>query len=340
MKHDPHSFFQDNPRILDMDSGKRLLKRGEEWLVKAGLKPVIDHRGSIGGMGLKQSIRECLVILTGNTPVPDHLVQQADRCNCILLTGSDSPRRSALVNISLARRSGIYVAGLTDYASDFISGRLIDWILKTTATNFREHKFRKIRIGILGLGRVGGKVAAKALARRFDVLAHDPYIKREKIHSPGIRCVSVEDLFGISDVITLHVPVNESTINMISGRELYLMKRDAVLINISGPELMNMSALKSFLSSGKEIEYHYTAESGCPNGPWIPDIQSSKIKPINPTLFLPEDLETLRYQNAMRIIIELLKGIRPGNLLADPAFPRHEMFISHGGYRASVPEGA
>jgi D-3-phosphoglycerate dehydrogenase len=91
-------------------------------------------------------------------------------------------------------------------------------------------------LGILGFGRIGSEVA-RACKNAFgmQILAHDIYLSddHEKQHSSWVTFVSLDELFRRSDVISIHLPLNDETRGMVSLKYLSLMKRNAFVINTS-----------------------------------------------------------------------------------------------------------
>lgn len=106
-------------------------------------------------------------------------------------------------------------------------------------------------IGVVGLGAIGKAVAQRAAGFSMRVLAYDPYISLEYAKSHGIESVPLENLLNESDFVTLHLPVNDGTRNMINGKTIREMKDGAILINTSRGGLMDEGAVCEALKSGK-----------------------------------------------------------------------------------------
>jgi phosphoglycerate dehydrogenase-like enzyme len=105
-------------------------------------------------------------------------------------------------------------------------------------------------LGIIGLGRIGRKVALRALAFEMRVIAQDIVQDRAFAEAHGIEYVSREALLETADVITLHVPLTDETRNMIDGAALERMKPGAFLINAARGQLIDTEALAYSLDSG------------------------------------------------------------------------------------------
>lgn len=101
-------------------------------------------------------------------------------------------------------------------------------------------------LGIVGLGRIGRSVARRALGFGMQVVYHDPLVQDETF-----RSVSLEELFSISDFVSLHAPLTPETKHLVGERLLSLMKSSAFLINTARGELVDEEALFRFLKEGR-----------------------------------------------------------------------------------------
>src|SRR5947207_2910373 len=110
--------------------------------------------------------------------------------------------------------------------------------------------FRKT-IGVVGLGKVGSRVAARL--RGFDarVLVHDPYIPESRARDFGAQLTEFDRLVRECDVITFHVPLTDETENMLTARELAQTKRGVRLVNCARGGIVNEADLLAALESGQ-----------------------------------------------------------------------------------------
>jgi len=106
-------------------------------------------------------------------------------------------------------------------------------------------------LGIIGLGNVGKKVAKVALALEMNVLSFDPYIDMATMKKMGIVKANFEDIVKKSDYITVHVPLNNKTKDLISEKEFEMMKTGVKIINVARGEIINEEALEKAILSGK-----------------------------------------------------------------------------------------
>jgi len=105
-------------------------------------------------------------------------------------------------------------------------------------------------LGIVGLGRIGREVSARAKAFGMKILAYDPVVKKEDAAKRGVGLVSLEDLLKNSDYVTLHVPDMESTRKMVNTERLSMMKKTAILINTARGSVVDEKALIKALQEG------------------------------------------------------------------------------------------
>jgi len=106
-------------------------------------------------------------------------------------------------------------------------------------------------VGIVGCGNVGKDLAPLLRALGCPVLAHDILDFPEFYGAHQVRPVGLEELLTRSDVVTLHVPLDDSTRNMLSAERLSLLRPDAILINTARGGLVDEAALKAMLADGR-----------------------------------------------------------------------------------------
>ncbi|URM99074.1 C-terminal binding protein [Actinomadura madurae] len=104
--------------------------------------------------------------------------------------------------------------------------------------------------GLYGLGRIGRRVAEIAASLGYAVIAYDPAIEPHEGDELGVALVDRFHLLTRSDVLSLHVPLLESTRNLIDRDALALMKKGSVLVNVSRGGLIDEDALADALRSG------------------------------------------------------------------------------------------
>ena len=113
----------------------------------------------------------------------------------------------------------------------------------------RELKGRTL--GIVGLGRIGGEVAARALAFGMHVRAYDPYVSDERFTALRVqRAASLDALLDHADVLTVHTPLTDETTGLIGASELAHLRADAIVVNMARGGIVDEAALLAALRSG------------------------------------------------------------------------------------------
>jgi D-3-phosphoglycerate dehydrogenase len=106
-------------------------------------------------------------------------------------------------------------------------------------------------LGIVGMGNIGTRLALRARAFEMDLLVYDPYIPESHVTAIGGRWLSLDDLLGDADFVTIHCPLNRETRGMIDAKELALMKPSAFLINAARGGIVDEDALCAVLKQRK-----------------------------------------------------------------------------------------
>lgn len=108
-----------------------------------------------------------------------------------------------------------------------------------------------ITLGLVGLGRIGARVADLMAPWRLRILAYDPYVEPAKFLLHGVRAVDYDTLLREADVLSFHVMLTAETRFMFGAREIDLMKPGAVVINTARGKVIDEAALAAALRAGR-----------------------------------------------------------------------------------------
>jgi D-3-phosphoglycerate dehydrogenase / 2-oxoglutarate reductase len=107
------------------------------------------------------------------------------------------------------------------------------------------------RIGIVGLGNVGHRVAQFAHGFDMEVFAYDPYLSDEVFRRYRVnRCTHLADMLSSIDVLTVHTPLNKETTHMIGAKELSALPKGSLVLNVARGGIIDENALLSAINSG------------------------------------------------------------------------------------------
>ncbi len=113
-------------------------------------------------------------------------------------------------------------------------------------------------LGVLGLGAIGVKVANSSAAIGMNIIGFDPFMSLEnawKLTSSAEQALSIDDLTSRSDLISLHIPLNDKTKNLISEEHIKRIKKGAILLNFSRAGVVDEAAVLAALDSGALLAY-------------------------------------------------------------------------------------
>jgi len=106
-------------------------------------------------------------------------------------------------------------------------------------------------LGIVGFGRIGREVAKRANAMDMRCVAYDPFITKERAAQLGVEMMSIEDLFKVADVITVHTPLIKETRHVINAKSIATMKDGVRIINCARGGIIDEQALYDAIKGGK-----------------------------------------------------------------------------------------
>lgn len=174
------------------------------------------------------------------------------------------------------------------------------------------------RIGVIGLGSVGSKVARAAYDLGMEVVGYDPYISVEhawRLSNDIPRAESLDDVLNDRDYVTIHIPYTEQNRNLISAKELAKMKDGAVLLNYSRGGIVNDHDVCEALDSGKLRLF-------------MTDFSSPEVLNHDKTVVTPHlggTTEEAEVNGAKQAARTLRKYLETGNIVNSVNFPTVEM---------------
>ncbi len=247
------------PKVLISDKMNKLAEdifkaRGVEVDVKTGLKP--DELKAIIGQYDGLAIRS-------STTVTPEILEAATNLKVVGRAGIGVDN----VDIKAATAKGVIVMNTpfgnsittAEHAIAMMFALARDIPQASASTHegkWEKNKFMGVELynktlGLIGCGNIGSIVADRAIGLKMNVLAYDPFLSADKAVELGVKKVELDELFENADFITLHVPKNEKTKNIINKDAIAKMKKGVRIINCARGGLINETDLKEALDSGK-----------------------------------------------------------------------------------------
>lgn len=169
------------------------------------------------------------------------------------------------IDLEAARAHGVWVTTTVgsnhDAVADYTFGLMLDLARRVTETveatrggawqRFPGFELRGKVLGIVGTGRVGREVAARAAGFGLRCIAYDPYPDTAWAEAAGVTYVGVDDLFRQARIVTLHAPAFASTRHLANAARLASMPEGGCLINTARGELVDEAALLAALDAGR-----------------------------------------------------------------------------------------
>jgi D-3-phosphoglycerate dehydrogenase / 2-oxoglutarate reductase len=195
------------------------------------------------------------------TPVTRLVIDQLRRCRIIARFGIGVD----MIDLDAATERGILVCNTATYCLDEVSNHAMGLLLMLNRGLLQDidavraggwsrgpgsppRRLHGQRLGLVGVGNIGKLVARKARGFGLDVVAYDPYLRREQSEVDGTSLVDLDELLATADIVSVHCPLNASTRHLLGARELGLMKTTAFLINTSRGPVVDQAALTDALA--------------------------------------------------------------------------------------------
>ncbi len=203
------------------------------------------------------------IVVRARTRVDSEVISRGKKLKVIARAGVGTDN----IDVDAATQRGVLVVNSPDPSITSVAEHTFGLLLSicrricTADRGLREGRWLKNELigkeiegktlGIVGLGRIGTKVATMAKAFGLSILATDPYASKSYADRYGAELVPLDELLRRSDFVTLHVPLTESTRHLIGSEEISRMKSGAIIVNTSRSEVVDEDALLEALEEGR-----------------------------------------------------------------------------------------
>ncbi|MFO0798138.1 MAG: phosphoglycerate dehydrogenase [Gemmataceae bacterium] len=247
------------PRVLIAD---KLEPAGLELLKAAGIDA--ETRLGLKGADLAAALREFDAAIVRSQPkVTAEALENPGKLRAIARAGVGVDN----IDVAAATRHGIVVmntpGGNTVSAAEHTVALMFAVARKVAAADavmkaggWDRNKFVGSQLAgktlaVVGLGRIGREVARRAVGLDMTVVALDPFVTAAKAAELGLKTVNtLDELLPLADFLTIHVPATAETKGLVGARELGLMKKTAVVLNVARGGIIDEAALAAALMAG------------------------------------------------------------------------------------------
>lgn len=250
-------------RLAILDDYQGVAARIVDWGRVPDLQvvPFRDHVGDPDALVDRLVDFDAVMRIRERTEFTRDVIQRLPKLKLILATGM---RNARSLDLKATDEQGITVSTTDALHQTTVE---VTWALILSLTRGLPRETASVRaggwqqrvgkglggltLGIIGLGNMGVPVAEIARVLRMNVIAWSCNLTPERAAPHRVECVSKDDLFRRADVVTLHLPLSDTTEGTVGAREIGLMKPDAFLINTARPQLIDEAALVAALRDGQ-----------------------------------------------------------------------------------------
>lgn len=241
--------------------------RMADWdrLKKRGVEITVFHEpfSSVEDAAAKLAPFDMLGLLRERTAFPRALIEKLPNLKFMVLTGA----RASSLDDKAATERGIPISNTPGGGSNAPTAELCWALLMSCARDLAKAErlmrtggwhdgitqmnvLEGKRLGVIGLGRLGSRVAGYAKAFGMDVVAWSQNLTAEKAAQGGARLVTKDELLATSDFISIHLVLSARTRGLLGAADLAKMKKTAILINTSRGPIVDEAALLAALQNG------------------------------------------------------------------------------------------
>ena len=243
------------------------------------------------------------------------------------------------VDVEAASRHNVAVCNVPDYGTEDVSDHAIALALTLSRkiAHFDRrvrrgesrlapaepiHRFSSMTFGVIGMGLIGSATARKARGLGFKVIGHDRLAEAGDSNADGIPCVSLEELYAVSDVVSLHLPLAADTHHLIDAHALARFRDGALLINTSRGGIVDTEAVVEALSSGKlrGAGLDVFEQEPLPFDHPLAQLENTVLTP-HVAWYSAESYNELK-RRTIENVVEYCAGRRPRNILNESALER------------------
>ncbi len=254
------------PIIVVLDDFERVARDYADWSAVDEKAEVRVYRDALRGQALVDALApaSAVVLMRDRTPFLAELIDKLPNLKLVHFTGT---RNGALDTKALAARNipvlhtgwGPNKDATTEMTWALILAaqkRLVSQHNALLRGQWRPHDtlspvLHGQRIGIAGLGEIGGRVANVARAFGMEVVTWSPNMTPERAAAKGATAVSFDELVATSHIITTHLVLGPATRNLFGAAQFAAMRRDAIFVNTSRAGLADEAALVDALQHGR-----------------------------------------------------------------------------------------
>jgi len=250
-------------RCAVLDDFQRVATTAADWSPIADRVDVTIFDQHLSDSALAEALADFDIVVTlrERVPFPRSLLAKLPKLKLLIASGM----RNSVIDYAAAEEQGITVCGTASSSTPPVE---LTWALLLGLARGIVTENNALRdngpwqqtvgadlhgktLGLLGLGKIGSRVAAVGLAFGMKVVAWSPNLTKERAAEHGVELVTKEDLVADSDFVSIHLAMGDRSRNLIGADELAAMKSTAFLINTSRAAIVDQDALVTALNDNR-----------------------------------------------------------------------------------------
>ena len=254
------------PNIAILGDYERALRRFSNWEKLDQLAKLTFHDQPLRDEALYEAVKDAdaIAIVRDRSPFNEAMIARLPKLKFLMFTGERNGTldanallsRNIPVAVTLGGPSKETTAELTWALILGTSKRLVEENKLIASGGWRDElsvlpMLAGERLGVMGLGSIGSRVARVGAAFGMEVVTWSPHMTPERAAVENAKAVSLEELLKTSKVVTMHLVAGPGTKGLLSADQLSLMRPDAILVNTSRAALIDMADLQKALAIGR-----------------------------------------------------------------------------------------
>ncbi|GAA3104692.1 D-2-hydroxyacid dehydrogenase family protein [Streptomyces echinatus] len=252
-------------RCAVLDDFQGVAAESADWSViedQVDVVPLREHLDGEDALAAALADYDIVVTLRERVPFPGSLIARLPRLKLLVASGM----RNSVIDYAAAEAHGVTVCGTASSSTPPVE---LTWALLLGLARGIVQESNALRgdgpwqstvgadlhgrrLGLLGLGKIGGRVAQVGLAFGMRVSAWSQNLTKERAGEAGVElAASKEELLGDSDFVSIHLALGDRTRGLVGAAELALMKPTAYLVNTSRAAIVDQDALLAALREGR-----------------------------------------------------------------------------------------
>ena len=276
-----------------------------------------------------EKCKDADAVITIYSDINPNVISKLEKCKVLVRYGIGYDN----INVKAATEKNIFVCNIPDYCIDEVATHTAALILALERKimvydrsvrngewdeykGYPVHSLNTQILGLLGFGNIARETAKMLRPFGFSIIAYDPYLNDDIFKNAGVKRVDLDQLWTISDVISVHVLLTDHTRHIINKESIAKMKKTVMVVNTSRGPIIDLVDLVAALKGGKILAAGLDVLENEP----LRDKNAEILKLDNVIITPHAAFNTVESSQALHrkvaeTVCQVLKGERPSNIV-------------------------